>query len=433
RAICNFFRYWFLFPSDGKFVAAGVAHTGSGFEFAVARYNSDGTPEPNFGTNGIVTTDVGGNGDSAAEDVALRPDGKIVAAGFANAGSDREFAVARYNADGTLDTTFGTNGTVTTDVGTGNSGAGGVALQEDGKIVAAGSAFTGSGDEFAVVRYNAVGTLDTTFGTNGTVTTDVGGNGDSFARDLALQEDGKIVAAGGARTSSGREFAVARYEVDPAPPPRDRANLSLTKKASKGRPTVGQKLTYTLRVKNNGPDRATSVKIVDTLPKGVKVLSTSKGCKKLSARKVRCNIARLADSRSVSKKIVVKVNRKGKLVNRARASSSVRDPNPKNNSARAVVRAKPKPRKAPRFKQISCKVKNPTVRLVQGKQVVVADSKPGASTACVVQGNQLALARALKNRNLGLVKQGGKQVRAAKGKVVNSGARRVVVRVPRGF
>ncbi|MGF1471310.1 MAG: choice-of-anchor Q domain-containing protein [Rubrobacteraceae bacterium] len=220
-------------------------------------------------------------------------------------------------------------------------------------------------------------------------------------------------------------------EVSPPPPPADKANLSLSKKASKGRPTVGAKLTYTLRVKNNGPDRATRVKIVDTLPRGVKVLSTSKGCRKLSARTVRCNIARLADDRSVAKKIVVKVNRSGKLVNKARASSSVRDPNGRNNRARAVVRAKAKA--APRFKQISCRVKDPTVRLIQGKQVVVADRKPGANTACVIQGNQLALARALKNQNLGLVRQGGKQVRAAKGKVVKSGARKVVVRVPRDF
>ncbi|MGF1473315.1 MAG: choice-of-anchor Q domain-containing protein, partial [Rubrobacteraceae bacterium] len=237
-------------------------------------------------------------------------------------------------------------------------------------------------------------------------------------------------AEGGVRVADTSGKAVV--EVRDVPP-ASKVNLSLTKKASKGRPTVGQKLTYTLRVKNNGPDRATGVKVVDTLPKGVKVLSTSKGCKKLTARKVRCNISRLGDGRSVAKKIVVKVNRAGKLVNKARASSSVRDPNPKNNSARAVVRAKPKAKAAPRFKQISCRVKDPTVRLVQGKQVVVADSKPGKGIACVVQGNQLALAKALKNQQLGLVKQGGKQVRAAKGKVVKSGARRVVVRVPRGF
>ncbi|MGF1473018.1 MAG: choice-of-anchor Q domain-containing protein [Rubrobacteraceae bacterium] len=208
-------------------------------------------------------------------------------------------------------------------------------------------------------------------------------------------------------------------------PPAAKANLSLSKKASKGRLTVGQKLTYTLRLKNNGPDRATGVKIVDTLPRGVKVLSTSKGCKKQSARKVRCNIGTLADGRRIAKKIVVKVNRSGKLVNRAKATSSVGDPNAKNNRARAVVRAK--------AKRLSCKVKNPTVRLAQGKQVVVVDSKPGKSVACVVQGNQQALARTLKNKPLGVVKQGGKQVRAAKGKVIKSGARRVVVRVSKGF
>ncbi|MGF1473226.1 MAG: choice-of-anchor Q domain-containing protein [Rubrobacteraceae bacterium] len=148
------------------------------------------------------------------------------------------------------------------------------------------------------------------------------------------------------------------------PPPPDKANLSLSKKASKGKPTVGQKLTYTLRVKNNGPDRATKVKIVDTLPKGVKVLSTSKGCRKLTARKVRCNIARLGDGRSVARKIVVKVNRAGKLVNKARASSKVGDPNGRNNGARAVVRTKPKPKPKSKpkakqkAKQVDCKARS---------------------------------------------------------------------------
>ncbi|MGF1471560.1 MAG: DUF11 domain-containing protein [Rubrobacteraceae bacterium] len=219
------------------------------------------------------------------------------------------------------------------------------------------------------------------------------------------------------------------------------ADLSLTKKPNKKRPTVGDNLTYALQVKNNGPSRATGTKIVDTLPKGVKVKSTSRGCRKLLGRKVSCNIGNLRNGGKTTRKITVKVNRPGKLVNRAIASTTAVDPNGRNNRARAVARAKPKrpvpprptPPKPKPTKQISCKVMDPTVRLVQGKQVVVADRKPGANTACVIQGNQLALARSLKNRNLGLVRQGGKQVRAAKGKVVKPGARKVIVRVPRGF
>ncbi|MGF1470318.1 MAG: choice-of-anchor Q domain-containing protein [Rubrobacteraceae bacterium] len=221
----------------------------------------------------------------------------------------------------------------------------------------------------------------------------------------------------------------------PASPGAKKANLSLTKKAGKRRPTMGTRLAYTLRVKNNGPNRATRVKIVDTLPKGVKVLSTSRGCKKVSGRKVRCYLAKLADGRSATRQIVVRVNKNGRLVNRAKVGSSVKDPNGKNNNARAIARAKagPKPKPEPRSRLVNCNVKDPTVKLARGEQVVVTDRKPGKSVACVIGGNQLALARSLKNQQLGLVNQGGKQVKASKGKVVKAGARKVLVRVPGGF
>ncbi|MGF1471232.1 MAG: choice-of-anchor Q domain-containing protein, partial [Rubrobacteraceae bacterium] len=260
---------------------------------------------------------------------------------------------------------------------------------------------------------------------------------DTDQRGVIRPQDGDGNGSALCDSGSFEKEAASTPPPEVTPPPA-KANLSLTKKASKGRPTVGTKITYTLRVRNSGPDRATGVKVADTLPRGVKVTSSSRGCKKQSARKVVCNIGTLADGKSAAKKITVKVTRKGKLVNTARASSSVSDPNPRNNGAKAVVRAKPKravlsrPRPTP-TKRVSCKVENPSVRLAQGKQVVVADTKPGKSVACVVQSNQLALAKALKNRNLGLVRQGNKQVRAAKGKVVKVGARKVAVRVPRGF
>ncbi|MGF1471233.1 MAG: choice-of-anchor D domain-containing protein [Rubrobacteraceae bacterium] len=254
-----------------------------------------------------------------------------------------------------------------------------------------------------------------------------------FAPTSEGAKSAQLVVESNAASSPDRVALSGTATPSPQPPPTKKANLSLEKRASKAPPTVGQKLTYTLKVRNNGPDRAANTKIVDSLPKGVKLTSKSSGCNKQSQRKVVCNIGTLSDGQSVTKKLRVKVNRSGKLVNKARASSSVRDPNPKNNSARAVVRAKPKAKATPRFKQISCKVENPSLRLAQGKQVVVADTKPGKSVACVIQGNQLALAKALKNRNLGLVRQGNKQVRAAKGKVVKVGARKVAVRVPRAF
>ncbi|MGF1472591.1 MAG: hypothetical protein ACFB50_12750 [Rubrobacteraceae bacterium] len=458
---------------NGRIVAAGLASPGSNRqEFALARYTANGSLDTSFGGGGTVTTDVGGSGISAANAVAIQPNGRIVAAGLASPGSNRqEFALARYNASGSRDVSFGRGGTVITNVGgSSDSTANAVAIQPNGKILAAGSnalaRYNASGSldtsfgrggivttnvggnalaiepggkivvagsrngDFALARYNSDGSRDISFGSRGIVTTDVGGTGASTINDVVLQPDGKIVVAG----TNGQFFTLARYEGgSQILTPTDKANLSLTKKANKKNPRVGQKLTYTLRVKNNGPDAARNVRVVDTLPGRVKATS-SRGCRKVSGRKVVCNIGSLADGRSVARKITVKVNRPGKLVNRARASSSVSDPNGRNNRARAIVRVKPKvKRAAPRFKQISCKVKDPTVRLVQGKQVVVADSKPGKSVGCVVQGDQLALARSLKNKPLGLVRQGGKQVSSAKGKVVKAGGRKVVVRVPRGF
>src|SRR5262249_22737625 len=146
---------------------------------------------------------------------ALQTDGKLVAVGYTTSvWGSQDFALARYNADGTLDTTFGTGGKVTTDFSGGNDLAYGVALQTDGKIVAAGDTTSGGGGKnIALARYNANGSPDTTFGSGGKVTTDVSGT-DDVANDVVLQSDGKIVVAGYTITGGGKErFAVVRYTV----------------------------------------------------------------------------------------------------------------------------------------------------------------------------------------------------------------------------
>ncbi len=177
--------------------------------FALARYEPDGTLDTTFGTGGRVTTAFGDGGASAAG-VALQADGKIVAVGNGEGG----FALARYMADGTLDATFSDDGQVTTRLTEGVDQGHAVAIQADGKIVAAGTAsfcceYTGS---FGLVRYNGDGTLDTTFSDDGIVITNLSKNGDS-AGDVAVQPDGKIVAAGGAGyNGSSSAFALVRYQ-----------------------------------------------------------------------------------------------------------------------------------------------------------------------------------------------------------------------------
>jgi uncharacterized delta-60 repeat protein len=148
-----------------------VALGDRGSDFGLARYNSNGTLDTSFGINGIVTTDFGGSFEGAWS-VALQTDGKIVAAGLTVIGGINQFALARYNSDGTLDANFGTGGRVTTVfAGASIANAFSVALQLDGKIVVAGWTNIDGGADFALARYDSTGTLDTSFGTGGRVIT----------------------------------------------------------------------------------------------------------------------------------------------------------------------------------------------------------------------------------------------------------------------
>jgi uncharacterized delta-60 repeat protein len=197
---------------DGKIVAAGFANVTGFFDFALARYNTDGSLDSTFDGDGMVTTDFAGNHDNSFA-VAIQGDGKIVAAGSATVTGRPDFALARYNTDGSLDSTFDGDGKVTTDFDGGFDGADAVAIQGDGKIVAAGSAQVLFDTDFGLARYNADGTLDTTFDGDGKVTTDIAGDrDDAFA--MAIQGDGKIVAAGGANVFGPFDFALARYNTD---------------------------------------------------------------------------------------------------------------------------------------------------------------------------------------------------------------------------
>jgi uncharacterized delta-60 repeat protein len=205
---------------DGKIVVAGGAFALFTFlgDFKVVRYNSNGSLDSSFGDGGIVTTTFPEG--SYAFDVALQVDSKIIAAGTVfvdfdpGESSDTDFALARYNPDGSPDATFGNGGQVSTDFLGLEDDAFSVLIQADGKIVAVGS----SNDpatfyDFAAARYLSNGTLDTTFGMAGKVHTDFGDQNFDRARSAVLQPDGRIVAAGFAISQNGgvQNFAVTRY------------------------------------------------------------------------------------------------------------------------------------------------------------------------------------------------------------------------------
>jgi uncharacterized delta-60 repeat protein len=189
--------------ADGKIVVAGLAAHNGG-RFALARYNADGTLDHGFSGDGRVVTDFTAGRLDVAHALAIQGDGKIVAAGEADVHGG-QFAVARYDTDGTLDTTFSGDGSAHTNVSALFDQANGVAVQADGRIVLAG--FAGGAGRFALVRFTTAGTLDPTFGGDGRVVPDVRG----FANAVAIQPNGKIVAAGGGMNGS---FAVARINAD---------------------------------------------------------------------------------------------------------------------------------------------------------------------------------------------------------------------------
>ena len=205
------FGYSMAVQPDGKIVVAGFTMNASGVaDFALVRYTATGALDASFGTGGKVTTDFSGRGDFGYS-VALQPDGKIIVAGYTvTVTGNACFALARYTANGALDTGFGTGGKVTTGFGGGNAVGFSVALQGDGKIVVAGYADINSTIDFVLARYTVTGALDSGFGTGGTVATDFGDG--SVGYSVALQGDGKIVVAGATTNSSGHySFALARY------------------------------------------------------------------------------------------------------------------------------------------------------------------------------------------------------------------------------
>ena len=207
--------------SDGKLVVVGQTYKHNdytGEDFAVARYNGDGTLDTSFGNGGKVTTDFPGLA-AVASSVVVQPDGKILVAGGAFPGFTflGDFELVRYNPDGSLDTSFGSGGIVTTSFPGQGSYAFALALQSDGKIIAAGTDFVNfssedsSNTDFALERYNPDGTPDTTFGNGGQVTTDFDGfNDDAFS--ILVQPDGKLVAVGSAKNpATFYDFAAVRY------------------------------------------------------------------------------------------------------------------------------------------------------------------------------------------------------------------------------
>ena len=217
----NEFAFAVALGPGGQIVVAGTTNAPGRNAIAVARLNADGTPDAGFGSGGKATPTLVGQFLDRASGVAIDSSGRPVVVGQTFNGTDDDFVVVRYSTLGVLDGNWNGTGIVVTPIGTGNDRAYSVAIQPDGKIVVGGSSATTHKDDFAVARYNTNGTLDTagfnSSGTGspaGTVVKDIIGDVDqAFA--IGIQPwDGKIVAAGSSSNGVDDDFAVARFNTN---------------------------------------------------------------------------------------------------------------------------------------------------------------------------------------------------------------------------
>ncbi|MBK9455352.1 MAG: hypothetical protein IPO24_07070 [Bacteroidetes bacterium] len=194
-----------VIQTDGKIIAVGQSYDDVG-DFALARYNIDGSLDTSFDAEGKVTTMISIHSDYAAS-VTLQPDGKIIAAGtvyFVADGSNADFGLVRYFSNGAIDSSFGINGIVTTDLSSSDY-IHSIKMQSDGKIIVAGMSGNNPEYFFTLLRYNNSGDLDTTFGIDGIVTINVGDDIE-YATELSILPYGSIIVSGSAYIDGVKRF-----------------------------------------------------------------------------------------------------------------------------------------------------------------------------------------------------------------------------------
>jgi uncharacterized delta-60 repeat protein len=208
----NDWGYSLAIQLDGKILLGGYCYNGSDNDFCIARFNSDGTLDKTFGSSGIVILPIGSS-DDEGKSLAIQPDGKILLGGYCSNGSNNDFCIARFKSDGTLDKTFGSSGKVIQPIGSSDDYGYSLAIQPDGKILLGGFCYNGRNNDFCIARFNSNGTLDTTFGSSGIVIQPIGSSGDN-GYSLAIQPDGKILLGGSCRKRFNDYSCIARFNSD---------------------------------------------------------------------------------------------------------------------------------------------------------------------------------------------------------------------------
>jgi uncharacterized delta-60 repeat protein len=197
---------------DGKILVAGLSYNGSDYDFSLIRLNGDGSLDASFDGDGKRIVSI--SGSEIGYSVTVQPDGKILVAGSWTNGIVKDFSLTRLNADGSLDTSFDGDGKLIVPVGSGSDSGYSVAVQPDGRILVAGYSFTGTDDDFSVIRLNSNGSLDTSFDGDGKLIVPVG-SGSDYGLSLSLQPDGKILVAGHSNSNgTDSAFSLIRLNGD---------------------------------------------------------------------------------------------------------------------------------------------------------------------------------------------------------------------------
>lgn len=201
-----------LLQNDGKLVVGGYCGIFPNYDFAITRYLNNGLVDPSFGTAGTAITPILSAGDQGFA-LAIQNDGKLLLGGMTSNGSNSDMALIRYTTNGQIDQTFGTSGKVITPVGIANDIIRSIAMQADDKILVAGFSYVASSFsyDFILARFHSDGSLDNSFGKNGIVTTAFIHNTNDYGENVTIQADGKILVGG---YSYNGFLLVARYLAD---------------------------------------------------------------------------------------------------------------------------------------------------------------------------------------------------------------------------
>lgn len=201
-----------VIQSNGNMIMAGYGTISNTPNFLLSRFNTNGSLDTSFGTNGIVTTSIGTRAEAGC--IVLQSSGNSIVAGFAIVNNSTQFAVARYTTTGALDSSFGNAGTgiVTQAIGAGCA-INACVLQTDGSIIVAGNCVMNGQPQIALMRFTSNGLVDTTFGTKGIVTLSVSG-GPCACQAVVIQTNGLIVVGGSAVVNSVTQMVMARFNTN---------------------------------------------------------------------------------------------------------------------------------------------------------------------------------------------------------------------------